>query len=344
MCGIVGYVGDQQAVDVVIEGCAGWSTAATTRRASRSSPTARWHRRKRAGKLGNLEKLLAAEPPLRGDVGMGHTRWATHGAPTDRNAHPHLDSPARVAVIHNGIIENFADAAGRPRARAATSCAPTPTPRWSPTCSPRSTSRAGRDLRRGMRRVCRALRRRVHAASPCTPATPAPWSAPAATPRWWSVSATARTSSAATSRRSSRTPAARSSSGQDQVVELRADSGARHPVRRRRRPRCTEYHVDWDAAAAEKGGYDYFMLKEIAEQPRAVADTLLGRRRPGRAARPGRDAAVRRRAARGRQDRRSSPAAPRTTPGCSPSTRSSTGPGSRARSSWPASSATATRS
>ncbi len=112
--------------------------------------------------------------------------------------------------------------------------------------------------------------------SPSTPTSPTWSSAPAATPRWWSASARARTSSAPTSPRSSRYTREALELGQDQVVELRREGvtvtdfdGTPAAVR--------QFHVDWDAAAAEKGGYDYFMLKEIAEQPKAIADTLLGR-------------------------------------------------------------------
>ena len=110
-----------------------------------------------------------------------------------------------------------------------------------------------------------------------TPTSRTRWSPPGATPRSWSASATARTSSPATSPRSSRTPATRSSSGQDQVVEIDRARGVTVTDFAGAAVEPTDYNVDWDAAAAEKGGYDYFMLKEIAEQPQAVADTLLGR-------------------------------------------------------------------
>ncbi len=108
MCGIVGYVGQQNAVDVVIEGLRrleyrGYDSAGVAVVASDEVQV-----RRKAGKLANLEKLLAEQPLPATSFGMGHTRWATHGAPTDRNAHPHLDADAKVAVVHNGIIENFA--------------------------------------------------------------------------------------------------------------------------------------------------------------------------------------------------------------------------------------------
>ena len=109
MCGIVGYVGDQQALDVVDRtGCGGSSTAATTPPAWRWSPTARCTRPSGPGKLANLDVALAEHPLPPATTGIGHTRWATHGAPNDVNAHPHTDTAGRVAVIHNGIIENFA--------------------------------------------------------------------------------------------------------------------------------------------------------------------------------------------------------------------------------------------
>ena len=88
MCGIVGYVGPRPALDVVVGGCAVWSTAGTTRPASPSSATEVLQVAKKAGRIENLDKELATRT-ITGTTGMGHTRWATHGAPNDRNAHPH---------------------------------------------------------------------------------------------------------------------------------------------------------------------------------------------------------------------------------------------------------------
>jgi len=108
MCGIVGYAGYRQAQDVVLEGLSrleyrGYDSAGM---AVLDGGKLAWS--KRAGKLGNLKAALAERPPLTGTVGLGHTRWATHGPPTDPNAHPHTDCGGHLAVVHNGIIENFA--------------------------------------------------------------------------------------------------------------------------------------------------------------------------------------------------------------------------------------------
>ena len=106
MCGIVGYVGNEQALPVLIQ-CMrqleyrGYDSAGVT-----VGGTDELRRVCRAGQLSNLEDALSGES-LNGTIGIGHTRWATHGAPTDANAHPHLDSNNKVAVVHNGIIENF---------------------------------------------------------------------------------------------------------------------------------------------------------------------------------------------------------------------------------------------
>src|ERR671928_1027283 len=106
MCGIVGYVGPQDARDVVLEGLRrleyrGYDSAGVAVLADGGLATA-----KKAGKLATLEKELADRPLPPATTGIGHTRWATHGAPNDVNAHPHLGFGRRVALVHNGIIEN----------------------------------------------------------------------------------------------------------------------------------------------------------------------------------------------------------------------------------------------
>ena len=107
MCGIVGYAGQQQALPILLAGLRrleyrGYDSAGVAVLDGGRVQVVR-----KAGKLEALERVLGGEDALQGVTGIGHTRWATHGAPTDRNAHPHLDCTGRVAVIHNGIIENF---------------------------------------------------------------------------------------------------------------------------------------------------------------------------------------------------------------------------------------------
>src|SRR6266516_1405502 len=106
MCGIVGYVGPDQALPIILGGVRrvedrGYDSAGVAVLDGTLTVV------ERAGKLSELEAALHGGGPVAGTIGMGHTRWATHGAPTDLNAHPHLDCSGRVAVIHNGIIENF---------------------------------------------------------------------------------------------------------------------------------------------------------------------------------------------------------------------------------------------
>src|SRR3954452_16826854 len=108
MCGIVGYVGAQPAEGVVVEGLRrleyrGYDSAGVA-----VVHQGRIESQKRAGKLGSLDKALSDSPLPLATTGIGHTRWATHGAPNDVNAHPHLGQDGRVAIVHNGIIENFA--------------------------------------------------------------------------------------------------------------------------------------------------------------------------------------------------------------------------------------------
>jgi glutamine---fructose-6-phosphate transaminase (isomerizing) len=274
MCGIVGYVGSQSAVDVVVEGLRrleyrGYDSAgvAVVMQGEVAS-------RKRAGKLGNLEKLLAEQPLPASGVGMGHTRWATHGAPNDRNAHPHLDSSQRVAVIHNGIIENFAELRADLERRGHEMRSDTDTEVVAYLLA-EEYEPSGGDLAEAMRRVCRRLRGAftlvaVHADVPDVVV-----GARRNSPLVVGVGDGENFLGSDVAAFIAHTREA-IELGQDQVVEIRRDSvtvttfdGEPADVR--------GYHVDWDASAAEKSGYDHFMLKEIAEQPRAVADTLLGR-------------------------------------------------------------------
>src|SRR6478752_8695031 len=107
MCGIVGYIGNREAVPVIVDGLRrleyrGYDSAGV----AVFSGDQRLDVRRASGKLRNLEEVLRNEP-LAGSYGIGHTRWATHGRPTEENAHPHRDCKGQIVVVHNGIVENY---------------------------------------------------------------------------------------------------------------------------------------------------------------------------------------------------------------------------------------------
>ncbi|MER5308246.1 glutamine--fructose-6-phosphate transaminase (isomerizing) [Streptomyces sp. NPDC002773] len=273
MCGIVGYVGGQSALDVVVAGLKrleyrGYDSAGVAVLSDGGLAAA-----KKAGKLVNLEKELVERPPADGSVGIGHTRWATHGGPTDANAHPHLDNAGRVAVVHNGIIENFAALREELAERGHDLLSETDTEVVAHLLAEEFSSVG--DLAEAMRLVCRRLDGAftlvaVHADQPDVVV-----GARRNSPLVVGVGEGEHFLASDVSAFIAHTRSA-IELGQDQVVELSRDGvtvtdfdGTPADVR--------SYHVDWDASAAEKGGYDHFMLKEIAEQPKAVADTLLGR-------------------------------------------------------------------
>jgi glutamine---fructose-6-phosphate transaminase (isomerizing) len=280
MCGIVGYAGYRQAVEVVIEGLTrleyrGYDSAGVAVVADGVLAS-----EKRAGKLTNLVEALASRPPLPGHVGVGHTRWATHGPPTDPNAHPHSDCGGQLAVVHNGIIENFAALRAEIAASGHALASETDSEVVAHLLEAELTaghdgSGGGGPLAAAMRRVCGRLEGAftlvaVDTGDPGV-VVGARRNSPLVIGRGQGENFLASDVAAfiAYTRRAVEL-------GQDQVAEIRADSiavttfaGAPAEV--------TEYQVNWDVSAAEKAGYDYFMRKEIAEQPRAVADTLLGR-------------------------------------------------------------------
>lgn len=272
MCGIVGYVGGQSALDVVIAGLKrleyrGYDSAGVAVLADGGLAAA-----KKAGKLVNLEKELVERPLPAGSTGIGHTRWATHGAPNDDNAHPHLDNAGRVAVVHNGIIENFAALRDELAGRGHDLASETDTEVVAHLLA-EAYSSCG-DLAEAMRQVCRRLDGAftlvaVHADEPDV-VVGARRNSP-----WWWASGRARPSSPRTWPRSSPIPGPRSSWGRTRWWSS-AGTGCSSPTSRGRRPRPVR--TTWTGTRRRRRrGYDYFMLKEIAEQPKAVADTLLGR-------------------------------------------------------------------
>ncbi|MFD9128726.1 glutamine--fructose-6-phosphate transaminase (isomerizing) [Kitasatospora sp. NPDC059571] len=276
MCGIVGYVGSQSALDVVIAGLQrleyrGYDSAGVA--VQTQGPDGQWSLTtdKRAGKLANLQKSLAENPLPAGTTGIGHTRWATHGGPTDANAHPHLDDDRKVAVVHNGIIENFAQLRAEIAERGHTLRSETDTE----VVAHLLAEAYDGDLAEAMRAVCRQLDGAftlvaVHADAPDV-VVGARRNSPLVVGRGEGENFLASDVAAFIAHTREAVEL-----GQDQVVELRRE-GVTVTDFHGNPAEVREYHVDWDASAAEKGGYDYFMLKEIAEQPKAVADTLLGR-------------------------------------------------------------------
>ncbi|MFC9847439.1 glutamine--fructose-6-phosphate transaminase (isomerizing) [Streptomyces sp. NPDC060223] len=273
MCGIVGYVGSQSALDVVMAGLKrleyrGYDSAGVAVPADGGLAAA-----KKAGKLVNLEKELVERPLPAGSTGIGHTRWATHGGPTDANAHPHLDNAGRVAVVHNGIIENFALLRAELAGRGHHLASETDTEVVAHLLA-EEFSVCG-DLAEAMRLVCRRLEGAftlvaVHADEPDV-VVGARRNSPLVVGVGEGEAFLASDVAAFIAHTRSAIEL-----GQDQVVELRRD-GVTVTGFDGRPADVRAFHVDWDASAAEKDGHDYFMLKEIAEQPKAVADTLLGR-------------------------------------------------------------------
>ncbi len=285
MCGIVGYVGYRDALGVVVDALRrmeyrGYDSAGV----AILDGTGGIAVERKAGRLANLEAELAETgvAAFAGTAGMGHTRWATHGAPTDRNAHPHRDASGKVAVVHNGIIENFAplrreleDAGVELRSDTDTEVA------VHLVASAYASGPTAGDFVGSALAVLRRLEGAftlvfTHADHPGTIVA-----ARRSTPLVVGVGKGEMFIASDVTAFIEHTREA-VELGQDQAVVITADSytvtdfdgNSGVPIR--------PFTIDWDLAAAEKGGHDYFMLKEIEEQPTGVADTLIGHFANGR--------------------------------------------------------------
>ncbi len=273
MCGIVGYVGDKQARDVVIQGLRrleyrGYDSAGIALVSGGELATD-----KRAGKLANLEKSLEETPLPPSTTGIGHTRWATHGAPNDLNAHPHLGQHGRLAVVHNGIIENFGQLRAELERDGHDLRSETDT-EVAAHLLEAALEESG-DLTTAMQVTCRRLEGAFTLVAVDAQDPEHVVAARRNSPLVVGLGEGENFLGSDVAAFIEHTREALEL-GQDQVVTISRDDvtvsdfdGA--PAE------GTQYHVDWDLSAAEKDGFDWFMRKEIFEQPKAVADALLGR-------------------------------------------------------------------
>jgi len=274
MCGIVGYTGPNPALSRVIEGLRrleyrGYDSAGVALATEKSAPLVV---AKKAGKLNNLESSLTSTYD-NATSGIGHTRWATHGGPTDTNAHPHISNDGKLAVIHNGIIENYVELKEDLEKRGHTFTSETDTESVAHLLS--DEFRKNQDLAAAMRSVCKQLRGSftllaIHSDSP-EHIVGARRNSPLVVGVGDGENFLASDVSAFISHTKKALEL-----GQDQVVDVTPqgvsvtdlEGGAITPK---------AYEITWDANAAERGGFTHFMLTEIFEQPKAISDTLLGR-------------------------------------------------------------------
>src|SRR5262245_30608526 len=276
MCGIVGYIGDKSSIDIILEGLKrleyrGYDSAGVAVVGAEGMQI-----RRAAGRIKVLEGLLR-ERPVRGSIGIGHTRWATHGRPTDENAHPHTDGSGNLVVVHNGIIENYLPIKERLQAEGHRFSSETDTEVIAHLIERHllDTPRLDEAVRRALRELrgsyaivvlSRKSPDRLIAAKQGAGSvvvglgedeTILASDIPAILSHTRDVVILEDEDVAVVTRRG---------------VEINQLDGA--PVER------APIRILWDPILAEKGGYRHFMLKEIYEQPRAAADTMRGRVQP----------------------------------------------------------------
>ncbi|MGI9529004.1 MAG: glutamine--fructose-6-phosphate transaminase (isomerizing) [Acidimicrobiia bacterium] len=269
MCGIMGYVGPQEAGPILVDGLRrleyrGYDSAGIAVAAESIDV------RKAQGKITNLEELLETDP-LAGSTGIGHTRWATHGAPTDANAHPHTDPSGEFVVVHNGIIENFQSLRDELEAGGSEFSSETD----SEVLAHLLAREFDGDLVEAVRKTV-ALSEGAYAMVVMSRREPR------------KIVAVRKISPLVVGLGESETflasdiPAVLHHTRDfliiedDELVVVTEDGAevetiAGVPVDR------PITHITWDAEQAEKGGYDHFMLKEIYEQPAVITETLAGR-------------------------------------------------------------------
>ncbi len=274
MCGIVGYIGRRQAVPIILDGLRrleyrGYDSAGIAVLADENG-AANLVVRRASGKLRNLEEVVRANP-LEGTYGIGHTRWATHGRPTEENAHPHRDSKGNLVVVHNGIVENYLELKHQLQASGHVFVSETDTEVIAHLIEKHFKGKLEEAVRATVQEI-----RGVFAIAVISKLDPhkivAARSGPPAVVGLGEDEYFI----------ASDVPAILNHTrdilflGDGEMAVLTADGVqltdfAGQPIKR------AVQRILWDPIMAEKGGYKHFMLKEIYEQPRSVRDTMLGR-------------------------------------------------------------------
>jgi glucosamine--fructose-6-phosphate aminotransferase (isomerizing) len=271
MCGIVGYIGHRDAVSILIPGLRRLEYRGYDSSGIATVNGNGLEMKKTVGKIARLEALIASDPP-KGKLGIAHTRWATHGSPSEANAHPHLDCESRLAVVHNGIIENYrelrkalSEEGHRFRSGTDTEVIAHLIERCRADGLPEAVARAARDLRGAYAFACiadDAPDRLVAARCGSAPLVIGLGDGEVflASDIPALLGATREMVILEEGELAVLTPAG---------VTLRTLDGA--AVQR------TPITIQWNAEAAQKAGYPHFMLKEIFEQPEAVRNTMRDR-------------------------------------------------------------------
>jgi len=271
MCGIVGYIGSHKAVPIILEGLKrleyrGYDSAGLAVYGDDNQLAIR----RAQGKLRNLEEVIR-QNPLEGTFGIGHTRWATHGRPTEENAHPHRDCKGSLVVVHNGIVENYLALKHRLQSQGHVFLTETDTEVIAHLVESHFSGNLEDAVRAAVREFTGSFALAVISSADPRKIVAARYQAPLVVGTGDGEYFVA-----------SDVPAILAHT-QDMIfladgdMAVLTDDGVvlsdfeGHPVNRRRE------HILWDPILAEKGGYKHFMLKEIYEQPRAVRDTTLGR-------------------------------------------------------------------
>jgi glutamine---fructose-6-phosphate transaminase (isomerizing) len=274
MCGIVGYIGSKKVVPVIIEGLRkleyrGYDSAGI----AVVTKEGKLEIRRAPGKLRNLEEVLL-KSPIEGTYGIGHTRWATHGRPTEENAHPHRDCTGQIVVVHNGIIENYLELKEQLQAEGHKFVTETDTEIVAHLVEKNSQGgsicleEAVRQSLKELRGIYSLVFLSAKEPQKIVAARFGPPSVIGLGDGEYFVA--------------SDIPALLEHTREmfflaDGDIAVLTPKGVKvmdHDGRPVDRP---AHHVSWDPIMAEKGGYKHFMQKEIFEQPRAVRDTLLGR-------------------------------------------------------------------